>query len=164
MKITVLSDTHLPKGRRKLPDNLIKDIQESEFIIHAGDFQSAESYKEIARFGELVGVYGNVDDREIRNILPKRRVCLINGVKIGIVHGDGKGKTTEMRARESFDNEEVDMIIFGHSHIPYLRYHDGVLLFNPGSPTDKRKMPMFSHGLMEIEHGGSWSIQHKFYS
>jgi uncharacterized protein len=164
MKITVLSDTHLPKGKRKLPDILIKDILESEFIIHAGDFQRAETYKELADFGELLGVYGNTDDPEIKGLLPQSRICLIQGVKIGIVHGDGKGKTTEKRARAAFNKDEVDMIIFGHSHIPYLRYHDGVLLFNPGSPTDKRKMPMFSHGMMEIDHVGSWSIQHKFYS
>jgi uncharacterized protein len=164
MKITVLSDTHLPKGKRMLPDNLLKDLQESDVIIHAGDFQSAETYKELADYGELVGVCGNVDDQEIRDIVPNRRICLIHGVKIGIVHGDGKGKTTEKRAREAFDKEEVDIIIYGHSHIPYLRYHDGVLMFNPGSPTDKRKMPKFSHGMMEINDGGSWSIQHKFYS
>jgi uncharacterized protein len=164
MKITVLSDTHLPKGKRKLPDILLKDIEESELIIHAGDFQSEETYKELADLRELAGVFGNTDDPEIKGILPQSRICLVQGVKIGIVHGDGKGKTTEKRARAAFDRDEVDMIIFGHSHIPYLRYHEGVLLFNPGSPTDKRKMPMFSHGVMEIGNGGDWSIQHRIYS
>jgi uncharacterized protein len=164
MKITVLSDTHMPRTSKRFPEVLVKDMEESELIIHAGDFQTSEIYNSLREFGELTGVVGNVDGEELKQMLPKKTILEIQGIKIGIVHGDGKGKTTEKRAEEAFSNEDVDIIIFGHSHIPYLRYHQGVLLFNPGSPTDKRRQPVYSHGVLLIEDESRWSIQHKFYS
>ncbi|MCA1054461.1 YfcE family phosphodiesterase [Rossellomorea aquimaris] len=164
MKITVLSDTHMQRKGRCFPEELIADLKESELIIHGGDFQDLEVYNRLKEFGELIGVAGNVDGHDIKRVLPDKRVTVINDVRIGIVHGDGKGKTTEKRAEEAFKGEDVDLVIFGHSHIPYLRYHGGVLLFNPGSPTDKRRVPMFSHGVLEIEDRTRWSISHAFYS
>ncbi|MFP3472622.1 metallophosphoesterase family protein, partial [Micrococcus sp. SIMBA_144] len=71
------------------------------------------------------------------------------------------GKTTEKRALEAFEGEDVDVIIFGHSHIPFSRFMKGILLFNPGSPTDKRKLPYYSHGVLTIEE--TWKIEHVFY-
>ncbi|WP_175991361.1 metallophosphoesterase [Bacillus sp. Marseille-Q1617] len=164
MKITILSDTHLPKKGKGFPDDLINDLKECECIIHAGDFQTVDTYNRLKEFGEVTGVAGNVDEEKLKDILPKKITLLVNGMKIGIVHGDGSGKTTEKRAEEAFSDEPVDLVVFGHSHIPYLRYHQGVLLFNPGSPTDKRRQPMYSHGVLTIEDESKWSIQHKFYS
>lgn len=164
MKITILSDTHLPKKGKGFPDELISDLKVSEYIIHAGDFQTVDTYNRLMEFGEMTGVAGNVDDEELKEILPKKTKLVLNGMKIGIVHGDGSGKTTEKRAEEAFNANPVDLIVFGHSHIPYLRYHQGVVLFNPGSPTDKRRQPMYSHGVLTIEDESKWSIQHKFYS
>jgi uncharacterized protein len=164
MKITVLSDTHMPRRGKGFPEALVKDMEESELIIHAGDFQTSEIYNSLSEYGELTGVVGNVDGEELKRILPKKKILEVHGIKIGIVHGDGKGKTTEKRADEAFSNEDVDIIIFGHSHIPYLRYHQGVLLFNPGSPTDRRRQPAYSHGVLLIEDESSWTLQHKFYT
>jgi uncharacterized protein len=164
MKITVLSDTHMTRGGMKFPEVLVKDLEESELIIHAGDFQTVEIFNSLKEYGELTAVAGNVDEEELKQILPTKTTRVLHGINIGIVHGDGKGKTTEKRAEEAFSNEAVDLIIFGHSHIPYLRYHQGVLLFNPGSPADKRRQPAYSHGVLTIEDESSWSIHHKFYT
>ena len=161
MKIVIMSDTHMPKKGRGFPSQLIEDLESSDLIIHAGDFQTIEVYNSIMKYGDLIGVVGNVDDEKLQAILPKRQVIELFGVKIGIVHGDGKGKTTEKRAMEAFIDEQVDIIIFGHSHIPYLRYTNGILLFNPGSPTDKRKLPFFSYGILTMEKG--WRMEHIFF-
>ncbi|MFI8687409.1 metallophosphoesterase family protein [Rossellomorea sp. NPDC077527] len=162
MKIVIVSDTHMPRKGRELPRTLQKDLLESHLIIHGGDFQTLDVYKEFARYGELIGVAGNVDSDELQSLLPKKRVFEVKGLKIGVTHGDGVGKTTEKRALEAFEEENVDVIIFGHSHIPFLRFMKGVLLFNPGSPTDKRKLPYYSHGILMIED--TWKIEHKFYT
>ena len=161
MKIVIVSDTHLPRKGRGLPAHLHKDLMESDLIIHAGDFQTSEVYKEFMGYGELIAVVGNVDCIDLQTLLPKKRIVETKGLKIGIVHGDGKGKTTEIRALEAFKEDEVDVIIFGHSHIPYSRFMKGVFLFNPGSPTDKRKLPFYSHGVLTIED--TWRIEHIFY-
>ncbi|MGG3916090.1 metallophosphoesterase family protein [Rossellomorea vietnamensis] len=161
MKIVIVSDTHMPRKGRGLPHILQKDLKESDLIIHGGDFGTHEVYMEFMEYGELWAVAGNVDDPELQSLLPKRRIIERNGVKIGITHGDGKGKTTEKRALEAFEDIDVDVIIFGHSHIPYSRFMKGVFLFNPGSPTDKRKLPYYSHGILTI--GDTWKIEHIFY-
>ncbi|MCC3377775.1 metallophosphoesterase, partial [Cohnella sp. REN36] len=80
----------------------------------------------------------------------RKKVLTFGKYRIGLVHGDGKSKTTERRAVDAFAKEDVHIIIFGHSHIPLLRWHEGRLLFNPGSPTDKRRQPQFSYGILEL--------------
>ncbi|WP_201716243.1 metallophosphoesterase family protein [Rossellomorea arthrocnemi] len=161
MKIVIVSDTHLPGKGKELPAILQKDLMESDLIIHGGDFKTLDVYKEFMEYGELIGVVGNVDSPELQSLLPKKRIVERNGLKVGVVHGDGKEKTTEKRALEAFEEGDVDVIIFGHSHIPFSRFMKGVLLFNPGSPTDKRKLPFYSHGVLTIED--MWKIEHKFY-
>ncbi|MDT9024472.1 MULTISPECIES: metallophosphoesterase family protein [Rossellomorea] len=161
MKIIVVSDTHMPKKRRGLPEILKEDLMSSDLIIHAGDFQTLDAYREFMEYGELIAVVGNGDNADLQALLPRKRIIKKKGLKIGVVHGHGKGKTTEKRALEAFESDEVDLIVFGHSHIPYSRYMKGRLLFNPGSPTDKRKLPYFSHGVLTIED--TWKIEHKFY-
>ncbi|MFB4165109.1 metallophosphoesterase family protein [Alteribacillus sp. JSM 102045] len=150
MKILVISDTHMPKKAKTLPHQLTKELESADTVIHAGDWKTMDVYNELKSYGELHGVYGNVDDEEIRKVLPERKVIEVQGFKIGIVHGHGEKKTTEKRAVEAFD-EELDVIIFGHSHLPLLRYMGKTMLFNPGSATDKRKLPYFSYGLLTIK-------------
>ncbi|BCB04340.1 metallophosphoesterase family protein [Bacillus sp. KH172YL63] len=161
MKIVVVSDTHMPKKGKGLPEPLVNDLKTCDLIIHGGDFNTVDIYEAFQSYGELVAVAGNVDSQDLQSLLPQKRIIEVNGVKIGLVHGDGKGKTTEGRALEAFDDEDVNVIIFGHSHIPYSRYTKGVFLFNPGSPTDKRKLPYYSHGILTITDG--WRCEHVFY-
>jgi uncharacterized protein len=160
LKIVVLSDTHMPNRGKDLPPLLIKELKKTDLIIHAGDWNSLKVYEILKEYGRVEGVYGNTDDQEIREAFPKKKVLQEKGYSIGIVHGDGKGKTTEKRAFEAFD-EKPDIIIFGHSHIPYVRFDHGVLLFNPGSATDKRKQPYYSFGILEL--GDELKSQHIFY-
>lgn len=150
IKILILSDTHMPKKSKQLPDILLNELLSCELIIHAGDWQSVELYYELKQYAPVEGVYGNTDSDEICSILKKRVLLKIEGFKIGVAHGHGMGKTTEKRSIEAFDKENVDAIIFGHSHIPIKKLHNGIILFNPGSPTDKRRQPNYSFGTLEI--------------
>ncbi|HLS08084.1 metallophosphoesterase [Lentibacillus sp.] len=149
MKIVVTADTHL-KETGKLPARLTSEFQTADLIIHAGDWKTADVYTELASYGDVKGVYGNIDGDDIRERLPAKQMLTIAGFKVGIVHGHGDKKTTERRAIESFADEHPDVIIFGHSHIPMLRYFKKQLLLNPGSPTNKRTVPYYSFALLEI--------------
>jgi uncharacterized protein len=150
LKIVVLSDTHMPGRGKELPPVLIKELSSADLIVHAGDWNTLEVHEMLKEYGRVEGVYGNTDTQEIRDVFPKKHLLHAEDYTIGIVHGDGKGKTTEKRAFEAFD-VKPDIIIFGHSHIPYVRFYQGVLLFNPGSATDKRKQPYYSFGILDIE-------------
>lgn len=150
MRIIVTADTHLPLGQRKLPDRLLEACESADLILHAGDWKSPDVYAELSRFAEVKGVFGNVDGDDIRKLFPEQQIIETAGHRIGLVHGHGKKQTTEKRARDAFLNEELDMIIYGHSHIPHLRYYGKTMLLNPGSPTDKRKLPLYSFAVLTI--------------
>jgi uncharacterized protein len=150
MKIVVISDTHLPKRKKGLPARLIKELQEADMIIHGGDWQTIDVYHELQTYARVEGVHGNVDDEEILGLLPSKKIVKAGGFTIGITQGHGKGKTTEKRAIAAFEGEKVDCIIFGHSHIPVKRNEGDILIFNPGSPTDKRRQKFFSFGVISL--------------
>ncbi|PGY08388.1 metallophosphoesterase [Bacillus sp. AFS031507] len=162
MKIVVLSDTHLPKRAKSLPPRLIEELVNADLIIHAGDWQTIDVYNDLKSYANIVGVYGNVDGDEIKELFPENRVIEVCGFKIGITHGHGTGKTTERRAIQKFADEKVDCIIFGHSHIPIKKCEKGIMLFNPGSPTDKRRQEKYSFGLINI--GDSLEAEHIFFT
>lgn len=161
MKIVVLSDTHMPKRCKSLPARLIDELKDTDLIIHGGDWQTIEVFHELRFFAKVEGVYGNVDTEEIKGLFPKNRIVDVCGYKLGITHGHGKGKTTEKRAIQAFAEEEVDCIIFGHSHIPIKKYEKEVLLFNPGSPTDKRRQEKYSFGVFYVSD--SLETEHIFF-
>lgn len=125
-------------------------LHDCDLILHAGDFKTLEVIDHIRELAPFEGVAGNVDPPEIVEALGKRKTLTCAGYRIGLVHGDGKKKTTLDRAWEAFAEEEKDVIVFGHSHIPYLGVKNGVLMLNPGSPTDKRKNPQFSYAVLEL--------------
>ncbi|MDQ0300643.1 putative phosphoesterase [Salibacterium salarium] len=150
MKIVVLSDTHIRYKKHELPERVIQELQSADHIIHAGDWQIPAVYHTLQQYGDVTGVYGNVDGEEIMRLVPEKRVIEKNGWKIGIVHGHGDKKTTEKRAQEAFD-EHLDIIVFGHSHIPLIRYAGKTMLFNPGSLLYKRKLPYCSFGIITLE-------------
>jgi uncharacterized protein len=150
MKIVVISDTHMPKKAKQLPEKLLIDLQDCDYIIHAGDWQTVELYNELKQFGPVIGVTGNVDGHELKSLLKTKEILQAGNFHIGIVHGHGTGKTTEKRAIETFAADEVDCIIYGHSHIPVLKEIDGMKVFNPGSPTDKRRQQQFSYGILTV--------------
>ncbi|MEQ6378187.1 metallophosphoesterase [Bacillaceae bacterium S4-13-56] len=152
-KILVLSDTHMPKKANTLPDVLTKPLTEVDLIIHAGDWQTTDVYEELKKYAPVIGVYGNVDSDPIKELVKDKEIIEVEGYEIGITHGHGERGTTEKRVLGTFEKDELDMIIFGHSHLPYLKFYKKTLLFNPGSPTDKRKLPFYSYGLLTIDGG-----------
>jgi uncharacterized protein len=127
-------------------------MRASDLILHAGDFTYPEVLDQIEALGPPVAaVHGNVDVEELRERLPEARVVNADGAKIGMVHdaGPAHGRLERMRARFP----EADAVVFGHSHIPLHVEGDGFQIFNPGSPTDKRRQPRHTMGLAEVEDG-----------
>ena len=160
-KIVIVSDTHVPFRAKKLPQKLVDACKEADFIIHAGDWQTMDVYHELAAYAEIDGVTGNVDPWDILDKFGRKKIFTFGDLKIGVVHGDSDRKPTEKQAFETFINDDVDIIVFGHSHTPVMREVEGVTLFNPGSPTDKRRQEQYSFGLLEI--GDSWELKHVFF-
>ncbi|MGB0121645.1 MAG: metallophosphoesterase family protein [Solirubrobacterales bacterium] len=141
--IAIVSDTHMPKGKRELPDLCVEICRESDLIIHAGDFMEVPVLEMFKRFGPpVVAVHGNVDSRGLRQDLPESQVVEVETVRIAVIHDAGarKGRNNRMRTRFS----EADAVIFGHSHIPLHEEADGFQIFNPGSPTERRRSPFKS--------------------
>lgn len=160
-KIVIVSDTHIPMRAKKLPRVLVDACQHADFIIHAGDWQTMDVYFEFAAYAETDGVTGNTDPWDIADRFGQKKIIAFGDLKIGVVHGDGIRKTTEQRAFDAFKEDSVDIIVFGHSHIPIMHEIDGVMMFNPGSPTDKRQQTQYSFGLLEI--GETWELKHVFF-
>ncbi|RIW35144.1 metallophosphoesterase [Bacillus salacetis] len=141
----------MPNRGEELPSILIRELKGADLIIHAGDWNTMALCELLQKYGPVEGVSGNTDNQDIKDAFPKSKILNAGGFSIGVVHGDGTGKTTEKRALEAFP-EKPDIIIFGHSHIPYLRFVQGILLFNPGSATVKRKQPLYSFGILELDN------------
>jgi putative phosphoesterase len=150
MLLGVISDTHMPRMAKQLPGNLLKDFQKVDHILHAGDWNSLEVYEELSRLAPTDGVAGNTDGPEIVHKFGYQKILEFHSFRIGLVHGHGMGSSTEANVLAAFRDEQVDCIVFGHSHIPLIKEVNGILLFNPGSPTDKRRQPQYSYGILEI--------------
>lgn len=146
MKITVISDTHMPTKAKSLPTKVLSSIQRSDLLIHAGDFTAVELLNYLEKLTHVEGVAGNNDGPELVIRLGKKKIIERHGYRIGLIHGDGFHGTTLQRVKQAFANDRVDIVIFGHTHQPYNKKEDGVIYFNPGSPTNKRKCPKHSYG------------------
>lgn len=153
MKIGVLSDTHIPSRAKALPEIVLQAFQEVDYIIHAGDITSPEVLDTLNTLAPVIAVSGNVDPDKLRAILSDKEIVALDGYRIGVTHGHGSTGKTLDRVIKCFQNDPVDCIIFGHSHIPYCEKKDHVLLFNPGSPTDKRRNRFYSFGILELGSG-----------
>ncbi|MEA2417998.1 MAG: uncharacterized protein QOE60_204 [Thermoleophilaceae bacterium] len=152
MLVAVISDTHMPRGARRLPEAFVEQIEGADLLLHAGDFMTVETMRELERIGPpLVGVHGNVDSAELRRLLPAERVVSVEDARIAMVHDAGTtaGRLARMRARYG---DLADAVVFGHSHLPlHERDADGFQIFNPGSPTERRRAPAHTMGLARVE-------------
>ncbi len=149
----VVSDTHLPRFGHKLPALLIAGLREHhvEAIAHCGDMTDALAIPLLESIAPLQAVAGNNDPAELVARFGRKKVLTFGRVRIGMVHGDeGQGRSTPERALHAFEHDPVNVVLFGHSHVPYCERHNGVLLFNPGSPTDKRRAPDYTYGVIRI--------------
>ncbi|MBO0779934.1 MAG: metallophosphoesterase family protein [Ktedonobacteraceae bacterium] len=147
-RVGVISDTHIPHFKA-LPDAIWKHFDNVELIIHAGDLSILSVLAELETIAPVVAVQGNVEREEVVLKLPVKREVTIGGCRIGIVHILGEASRYAQTARREFPNARV--VVFGHSHNPYNQEHDGQLLFNPGSATDRRRQPACSIGLLSID-------------
>lgn len=151
-KLLVLSDTHVPGRARRLPVPVYRALEEADAVLHAGDIASQEVLDELARFAPVHAVAGNVDPPELWESLPRRRLIEIAGYRIGLVHGDGPDRAgTPERALAAFP--DADAVVFGHTHKPLNERRGRTLLFNPGSPTDRRREPRCSFGWLHLGRG-----------
>lgn len=151
MKIGVISDTHIPERAEGIPPEVLEGLKESDLIIHAGDISQPQVLEKLKKICTNVkAVWGNMDPDDIRARLPQKEIVALNGHKIGIMHGWGHPDSLLRLLSEEFKDTGVDVIIFGHSHQPFNEYRNGILYFNPGSPTDKTFSQYTSYGILEI--------------
>ena len=148
MRILVLSDTHIPRNAQDLPEQIYKEARRCDLILHAGDFVEKEIYDKLRALKDMNAVSGNMDSRALREILNPKEVIQVGRFKIGLIHGYGSPRELMETVRGEFG--QVDAIVFGHSHSPTNNVKDGVLFFNPGSPTDKVFASYNSYGILEV--------------
>ncbi len=147
--IAIISDTHMPRGNRALPPPAIEVLTRADHIIHAGDFIAKTVLDQVERYGPLTAVHGNVDEPELRRLLPDTATLTIGNARIAVIHDAGPAKNRLARLRVRFP--EADAVVFGHSHLPlHARAPDGFQIFNPGSPTERRRAPHKTMGLAHI--------------
>ncbi|MBI5416169.1 MAG: metallophosphoesterase family protein [Candidatus Omnitrophica bacterium] len=149
MKIGVVSDTH----SLDIPAEMLEDFKKMDLIIHAGDFCTSLDLETFRRIKEVRAVCGNMDEAQLRRVLPRREIFTLAGVAVGIFHGEGPRERTLETVRKEFHGQKPDVVVFGHSHQPFNQEIDGVLYFNPGSPSDGFTAPYRSYGVLEIESG-----------
>jgi len=160
--IAILGDTHMPRGSRRLPEACVELIRGSELVVHTGDFTRLEALEQIAAIGPpLVAVHGNVDEPALVDQLPETtQFQLGGGVRVGLIHDAGprSGRLNRMRLRFP----DADAVIFGHSHLPLHEHTDGgdFQIFNPGSPTERRRAPARSMGTGKVDAVGQLEIRH----
>jgi putative phosphoesterase len=140
-RLLIVSDTHVPQRARALPDSLWRAIEAADVVIHAGDWNGVDLLDEFERrSARLLAVYGNNDGDELRTRLPEVARETLDGIRFAVVHETGGKDGREARMAVAYP--ETDVLVFGHSHIPWDTVaHTGLRLLNPGSPTDRRRQP-----------------------
>lgn len=140
MRIAVISDTHLPKGTRALPEACLERLRVADLILHGGDIVGEDFLEKLVALGPPVeAVYGNMDVPGLKALLPKERIVDAAEVRIGMVHIPGPRAGREARLVARFPG--CDAIVYGHTHVPEVERHEGVWILNPGSPTERRSSP-----------------------
>lgn len=147
-RVGVISDTHIPHFKR-LPEVIWQHFADVELIIHAGDLSTLSVFSELETIAPVEAVQGNIEQDDVILKLPIKREIVVGQCRIGIVHILGDAKHFARTARHEFPQARV--VVFGHSHNPYNQEHDGQLLFNPGSATDRRRQPACSIGMLSID-------------
>jgi uncharacterized protein len=152
VRIAVISDTHSPRFWKRCPPAVGAALQGVDLILHAGDVCLVETLEELASYAPVRAVRGNNDGAEIADWgAPERLEIELDGLSVAMVHDSGAAKGRGPRLRRWFP--DADLVVFGHSHIPWNEEYDGQRAFNPGSPTDKRRQPHGTMGEIVIEDG-----------
>lgn len=153
MRLLIMSDTHVPKRARDLPVVLWDEVDAADVVVHAGDWVEPDLLDRLeTRSRQLIGVYGNNDGPELRARLPEIARADLAGLRLAVVHETGPAKGRERRCAAAFP--KTDVLVFGHSHIPWDSVTDtGLRLLNPGSPTDRRRQPEHTYLTARVRSG-----------
>ncbi len=152
MHLLLMADTHVPSRARTLPAELWDAVDRADVVVHAGDWVAPSLLDELeVRAQRLVAVHGNNDGAELRRRLPEVATTVLEGVRVAVVHETGQKAGRETRARARFP--DADLLVFGHSHIPWDAELEGLRLLNPGSPTDRRSQPHCTYLTLDLAGG-----------
>jgi putative phosphoesterase len=153
MRLAIISDTHMGPGRRyRLPPRCEELIAGSDLLVHAGDVMTLDALAEIEAIGPPVrAVAGNMDGWDLRRRLPDTDEIDVGGARLAVVHDAGQAMGRLGRMRRRFP--DADAVVFGHSHIPLHAREGDFQIFNPGSPTERRRSPSHSMGVARLEEG-----------
>ncbi|MEU3765745.1 metallophosphoesterase [Amycolatopsis keratiniphila] len=153
MRLLLIADTHLPLRAKALPDQVWREVDAADVVVHAGDWVEVALLDELeARSERLIGVYGNNDGADLRARLPEIARADLDGVRLAVIHETGGKQGRERRCDEQFP--DTDVLVFGHSHIPWDTVTpNGLRLLNPGSPTDRRRQPFCTYQTAEVRDG-----------
>ncbi|MEA2144402.1 MAG: uncharacterized protein QOI64_2832 [Solirubrobacteraceae bacterium] len=152
MQLAIISDTHMPRGARAIPAACLERCRAADAILHAGDLIDVAVLELLRSLGPPVhAITGNVDSAAVRALLPARLEREFGGVRIGMVHIPGPAAGRAERLRAAFPR--CDAVVFGHTHLPQHEQLDGFQIFNPGSPTERRRAPAHTMGLAAVVDG-----------
>lgn len=152
MRLLLLADTHVPRRARALPADVWREVDRADLVVHAGDWVAVELLDALEqRASRLLAVHGNNDGARLRARLPEVAIDELDGVRVGVVHETGPRLGREERARTRWP--DLDLLVFGHSHIPWDSHIDGLRLLNPGSPTDRRRQPHCTYITLTLNDG-----------
>ena len=159
LRLLIVSDTHVPKRARALPAQLLKAVDGADVVIHAGDWVDLATLDLLeARSRRLIGVYGNNDGPELRERLPEVARAELGGLRFAVVHETGAAAGREERCARDFPG--TDVLVFGHSHIPWdSTAANGLRLLNPGSPTDRRRQPECTYLTAVVDAGALTEVE-----
>jgi putative phosphoesterase len=152
--VAIISDTHMPRGQRRLPDACVRRLRRAEAIVHAGDLCTLEVLEQLRALGPpVVAVHGNVDEAALARLLPTTATVTLGARTIAVVHDAGPASGRLARMRRRFP--AADAVVFGHSHLPLHEVGaDGFQIFNPGSPTERRRAPTHTIGIARVSSDG----------
>ncbi len=158
-RLLLLADTHLPKRAKVLPEQVWGAVAAADVVVHAGDWVDVTLLDELeARSRRLVAVFGNNDHGALRERLPEVARATIDGVRLGVVHETGASRGRESRCAEAYP--DLDVLVFGHSHIPWdTTTSTGLRLLNPGSPTDRRRQPYCTYMTATADNGSLTGLE-----
>ena len=145
MRLLLLADTHIPRRARDLPAQVWDEVETADVVIHAGDWVEVNLLDKLAaRSRRLIACWGNNDGPDLRSRLPERADVMLDGLRFTVVHETGSASGREARMAQCYP--ETDVLVFGHSHIPWdATARTGLRLLNPGSPTDRRRQPFCTY-------------------
>jgi putative phosphoesterase len=153
VRLLLLADTHVPKRARDLPREVWQQVESADLVVHAGDWVDVALLDALEeRAGALLACWGNNDGPPLRRRLPEVARATLGGVRVAVVHETGGAAGRERRAEA--DHPDTDLLVFGHSHIPWdTTSPRGMRLLNPGSPTDRRRQPTCTYMTCELADG-----------